>query len=175
MTLSVEKEGSRFRVKWQGNSIDWLPDTTSNRKAALVFLRCLRGENGKPVFTHQERSKVVDSQKRQASSGHLERFRECGSDFLRLTRKRKVDSVVVEALRQELIRDPLAKLVELQDRVNQRLGRNDLTSTNIKVALEQISYQQVRDAILSHLAKGKAHYQEEYLLTEMMNSGNSMG
>ncbi len=91
MTLSVEKEGSRFRVQWQGNSMDWLPDTISNRKAALVFLRCLRDEKGKHVFTHQELSKVVDSQKRQASSGHIERFRECGSDFLRfLTRKRNV-------------------------------------------------------------------------------------
>lgn len=41
MTLSVERENSRFRVKWQENSIDWLPDTASSRKAVLVFLRFL--------------------------------------------------------------------------------------------------------------------------------------
>ena len=114
MTLSVEKEGNRFRVEWQGNSIDWLPDTVSNRKAILVFLRCLRDENGKHVFTHQELSKVVDSENRQASSGHVERFRECGSDFLHfLTRKRKVDSQVVEAVLAELLDTPLAETVEL--------------------------------------------------------------
>jgi hypothetical protein len=54
MTLSVVKEDNRFRVEWQGYSTDWYPDTTSNRKAVLVFLRCLRDENDKPVFTHQE-------------------------------------------------------------------------------------------------------------------------
>ena len=176
MTLSVEKEGSRFRVKWQGNSTDWLPDTSSNRKAMLVFLRSLLDDRDKHIFTFQELCVLFDSNNRQASSQHMEDFRDCGCDFLAyLTRKRKVDSAVVEAVRQELIRDPLAKLTELQDRVNQRLGRNDMTSTNMKIALEQISYQEMRNAILNQLTKGKAHYQEEYLLTEMMNSGNAMG
>jgi transposase-like protein len=142
----------------------------------LVFLRSLLDDKDKHIFTFQELSVLFDSNNRQASSQHMEDFRDCGCDFLAyLTRKRKVDSVVVEAVRQELIRDPLAKLVELRDRVNQRLGRNDLTESNMKVALEQISYQEIRDAMLSQLAKGKAHYQEEYLLTEMMESSNSIG
>jgi hypothetical protein len=56
------------------------------------------------VFTFQELSKITGSEKRQASSGHMERFRESGCDFLRfLTRKRKVDSEVVEAAIQECI------------------------------------------------------------------------
>ena len=96
MTLSVEKEDNRFRVVWQGYSTDWFPDTVTSRKSVLVFLRWLLDGNGKHIFTHQELSKVVDSQKRQASSGHVERFGECDSDFLCfLTRKRKVDSQVV--------------------------------------------------------------------------------
>jgi hypothetical protein len=171
MTLSVEKEGNRFRVEWQGNSIDWLPDTASNRKTILVLLRCLRDENGKHVFTHQELSKVVDSEKRQASSGHVERFRECGSDFLPfLTRKRKVDSQVVEAVLAELLDTPLAETVELQERVNARLGRSDLSWMNIKVALEQIPCQHIIGALRKQIASGKAHYQEEKLLKEMMNT-----
>jgi len=101
MALFVEEKNNRFRVKWQGNSTDWLPDTPSNRKAMLVFLRLLRDEKGKRVFTFQELSLIVDSEKRQASSGHVERFRESGCDFLTfLTRKRKVDSEVVEAVTQ---------------------------------------------------------------------------
>ena len=47
MTLSVEREGNRFRVKWQGNSLDWFPDTATNRKAVLVFLRYFRAERGR--------------------------------------------------------------------------------------------------------------------------------
>ncbi len=93
MTLSFEKEGNRFRVKWQGNSIDWFPDTASNRKAVLVFLRYFRDESGKHL-PFKELSKLVDSEKRQASSGHVEGFRECGSDFLPfLTRKRKIHAL----------------------------------------------------------------------------------
>ena len=173
MTLSVEKEDNRFRVVWQGYSTDWFPDTVTSRKSALVFLRWLLDENGKHIFTHQELSKVVDSQKRQASSGHVERFRECDSDFLHfLTRKRKVDLQVVAAVTQELLHDPLAELGELQQRVNARLGRDDLSCVNINVALEQIPYHTVRDAIRKQIASGKAHYQEEHLLQEMMTSAS---
>ena len=173
MALTVVKEDSRFRVEWQGGSIDWLPDTPSNRKAVMVFLRLLRDEEGKPLFTFQELSWIVGSENRQASSGHMEDFRECGSDFLDfLTRKRKVNSEVVEAVSQQLLADPLAKISELRDRVNIRLGRDDLTEANIRVALEQIPSGQIRGAVKSQIAKGEAHYQEEYLLEEMMKSSS---
>jgi transposase-like protein len=178
MALSFEQEDNRFTVEWQEHFTISLPDTPSNRKAMLVFLRSLHDSSGKRVFTFQELSVLFDSNNRQASSQHMEDFRDCGSDFLAyLTRKRKVDTVVVEAVGQELIDDPLSKLVELQDRVNARLGRKDLTSANMKAALEQISCDHIRDAMLSQLAKGKAHYQEEYLLVEMMESvgANAVG
>jgi transposase-like protein len=176
MAISVVKDDNRLTVEWQEHFTISLPDTPSNRKAILVFLRALKDEKGKYVFTFQELSALFDSNNRQASSQHMEDFRDCGCDFLQyLTRKRKVDSVVVEAVKQELIGDPLAKLVELQERVNAKLGRKDLTSANIQTALEQISYQQIRDVMLSQLAQGKVHYQEEYLLTEMMESNNAIG
>jgi hypothetical protein len=171
MALSVVKEDNRFRLEWQGNSIDWLPDTPSNRKTMVVILRLLQNEQGKRVFTFQELSKIVDSEKRQASSGHVERFRDCGSDFLRfLMRKRKVDSDVVDAVTQQLLDTPLAGTSELQQRVNARLGRGDLSSENITVALEHISCRHVRGALRKQIATGKAHYKEKHLLEEMMSS-----
>jgi transposase-like protein len=171
MTLKVLREDNRFRVEWQGYSTDWLPDTMSNRKAILVFLRLLQDERDKPLFTFRELSVLFDGNNRQAASGHVERFRQCGSDFLRfLTRKRKVDSQVVEVVIQELLHDPLAEIGELQQHVNTKLGRDDLSCTNIRVALEQIPYRTLRDAIRKQIAIGKAHYQEEQLLQEMMAS-----
>ena len=171
MTLSVVKEDNRFRVQWQGNSTDWLPDIPSNRKAVLVFLRLLLDEEGKQLFTFQELSVLFDSDNRQTSSQHMEDFRECSSDFLDfLTRKRKVNSEVVEAVSQQLLADPLAKISEVRDRVNARLGRDDLTEANIRAALEQIPSGQIRGAVKRQIAKGEAHYQEEYLLEEMMKS-----
>ncbi len=177
MTLSVEKEGNRFRVRWQGYSICWLPDTLSNRKAILVFLRLLCDGSDKRVFTFRELSGLFGGKNRQAASGHVERFRQCGSDFLRfLTRKRKVDSQVVDAVTQELLHDPLAEIGELQQRVNAKLGRDNLSAANIKVALEQIPYRIVRDAIRKQISSGKAHYQEEHLLEKMMMlSGSCKG
>ncbi len=173
MTLSVEREDNRFRVEWQGNSIDWLPDTPCSRKAVLVFLRMLKDEKGMCMFTFQELSTLFDSTNRQASSQHMEDFRDSGRDFLGyLTRKRKVDSAVVEAVRQELMVDPLAKLAELRERVNAQLERKDLTEANMKVAMEQIPYDHIRNSILNQLARGKSHYQESYLLSEMMASSD---
>ena len=174
MALSFIREDNRFTAEWQGHFTISLPDTPSNRKGILVFLRSLHDSNGKRLFTFQELSVLFDSDNRQASSQHMEDFRASGCDFLSyLTRKRKVDCVVVEAVRQELMRDPLAKLVELQERVNARLGCRNLTSANIKAALEQIPYDQIRVVIMSQLSRGKAHYQEEYLLMEMMVSNES--
>ena len=174
MALIVEEKDNRFRVLWQEYSIGWLPDTISNRKAILVFLRLLQVfQNGKikSLFTFRELSVLFGGNSRQAASGHVERFRKCGSDFLSfLTRKRKVDSQVVEAVTQELLHDPLAEISELQQRVNGKLGRDDLSASNIKVALEQIPYSTVRDSIRKQIAIGKAHYQEERLLQEMMLS-----
>jgi transposase-like protein/predicted DNA binding CopG/RHH family protein len=176
MALIVEQEDSRFRVRWQEYSIGWLPDTISNRKAILVFLRLFQifqNGKGKPLFTFGELSVLFGGNSRQAASGHVERFRKCGSDFLNfLTRKRKVDSQVVEAVTQELLHDPLAEICELQQRVNIRLGRDDLSCANITVALEQIPYHTVREAIRKQIASGKAHYQEEHLLQEMMASAS---
>jgi len=175
MVLEISEKDSMFNVKWQMNSqefsIGWIPDTPSNRKSILVFLRLLRNDKGKRLFTFQELSILFKSNNRQASSQHIEDFRDCGSDFLNfLTRKRKVSSDVVDAVTKELRQDPLAKLDELQQRVNARLSRDDLTLANISVALEQIPYIQIRDSINDQIDKGKAHYQEEYLLTEMMRS-----
>lgn len=72
MALEIVLEGNRFRVKWQGNFTDWLPDTPSNRKAMLVFLRLLRNERGRRVFTFRELSVLFGGNSRQAASGHVE-------------------------------------------------------------------------------------------------------
>ena len=174
MALSVVKEDNRFRVEWQGGSTDWLPDTPSNRKAILVSLRLHKDESDKHLFTLQELSVIVGSENRQASSQHMEDFRECGCDFLAfLTRKRKVDSEVVKAVSQELLHAPLAGTSELQQRVNAGLGRDDLSPANIKAALEQIPCQHIREPIHIQIASGKAHYKEECLLEEMMKSASS--
>ena len=60
MAMSVVKEGNRFTVEWQEHFTISLPDTPSNRKAMLVFLRSLRDGRGKHVFTFAELSVIFD-------------------------------------------------------------------------------------------------------------------
>ena len=52
--MKVIRKDNRFRVEGQEISLDWLADTRANRKAAVVFLRLLSTNRGKPLFTHKQ-------------------------------------------------------------------------------------------------------------------------
>jgi transposase-like protein len=169
--LRVEVDSQRFRVRTPRVSTQWLPDTPSNRHLTVVWLRLLVNECGTPWFTLQELAPLVGSANRQAASQHLEDFRQCGEDFRAFVlRKRKVDATVVEGVLQELLHTPLAGPASLAPRVNAQLGRNDLSVVNIEEALEQISCVPVLRTLRRQLEAGHVHYQEEYLLTEMLES-----
>jgi hypothetical protein len=60
--------------------------------------------------------------------------------------------------------------LELVSRVNRRLGWKDLTAANIEGALAQISCVPVLRTLRRQLAKGQAHYQKAYRLTELLES-----
>ena len=136
-----------------------------------MFLRLLCSHRGKPLFTHQQLAQVVSSSNRQASSRHLELFRECGGNFLDFLRhKRKVDDKVVSTVLAQLQKDPLATRGELKTQANAQLQSTDISETNIDVALQQISAKQISQPMQKQLARGCAHYREEYLLQEMVTS-----
>ena len=181
MAFLVRRKDNEFQVEAQGVKTDWLPDTASNRKAVVVFLRLLVNDRGKPRFSFQQLSQVVESHNRQAASEHMEAFRASGRDFVSLLRRqRKVNPTVVEATLTQLKADPLAKVVTLKQRVNHRLGRGDISEANITAALEQISAQPILAALGAQLEGGKAHYRERYLLEELMRAdgqktGQQMG
>ena len=65
--MKVIRKDKRFCVFGQGFSVE-LPDSRSNRKVAVVFLRYMRDGNGKKLFSFDELSEIVGSENRQASS-----------------------------------------------------------------------------------------------------------
>src|SRR5215468_7732270 len=169
--LRVEVDGQHFRVQSARFSTQWLPDTPSNRHLTLVWLRWCVDAQGKPLFTLQELAVVVGSTNRQAASQHLEDFRQCGEDMRAFVlRKRKVDPTVVEGVLHELLQTPLAGPPELGPRVQAWLGRDDLTVANIACALEQISCVPVLRTLRRQLETGQVHYQEAWLLTEVLEN-----
>jgi len=169
--LRVERDGYQFRVLTEEIRTGWLPDTAFNRKFMVIFLRLLMNKTGKSLYTYKELSVIVGSNNRQAASGHIEHFRACGKDVSSsLTRHRKVDAEVVEAVRLELQNGALQKVSELCVVVNNRLERTDLTEANISAALDQIPYGSVHRVLRNQLSSGELHYKEEYLLQEIMNN-----
>src|SRR2546430_16067910 len=169
--LSVEVEGQRFRVRAPQVATQWLPDTAGNRHMTVVWFRLLVDDQGKPLYTLQELAPLVGSANRQAASQHLEDFRQCGEDFRAFVlRKRKVDATVVEAVLAALPQTPLAGPTELLARIQKRLGRNDLNAANIESALEHISCVPVLRTLRRQLEAGQGHYQEAWLLTELLEA-----
>src|SRR5262245_4392716 len=169
--LLVDVDGQRFRVQSARFATQWLPDTPSNRHLIVVWLRLLRDAHDKPCFTLQELAPLVGSANRQAASQHLEDFRQCGEDFRAFVlRKRKVDAMVVDAVLAELLHTPLAGPTELVPRVQARLDRHDLSVANIESALEQISCVPVLRTLRRQLETGQVHYQETWLLTEVLEN-----
>jgi len=55
------------------------PNTSSNRKSLLIFLRLLQDKANNPLYTYEELSVIMDSKNRQASSNYMEHFPPCGN------------------------------------------------------------------------------------------------
>ena len=60
--------------------------------------------------------------------------------------------------KRELKQDPLTTVIALTERVNQKLKRDDLSDVNIRTALEQISFNQIRQPLLKLLSSSEVHY-----------------
>jgi len=95
----------------------------------------------------------------------MQEFEERGGDIgAFLPRKRKVDGEVAVAVEAELEGDVWVGMEALAERVNSRLGREDLTASNMVPALDQVSGRKVRRWFLWVVARGEAHYKEGYVL-----------
>ena len=78
--MQVSYNDTGFCIRAQGFSVAF-PDTPSNRKVAVIFLRGMRDAQGKGLFTLKQLAEIVHSANRQAASAHVEGFRACGEDF----------------------------------------------------------------------------------------------
>jgi hypothetical protein len=166
--MRVERKDTHFRVVAQGFSTVWLEDTPSNRKGMVIFLRSLRDELGKPLFTYDQLAQVLESSNRQAAHEHMQEFEGCGGDMADfLVRKRKVDGEVVEAVEAEFRGDVWVGMEALAERVNVRLGREDLTASNMVTALDQVSGWKVRRWFLGVVVRGEAHFKEGYVVSRL--------
>jgi len=87
-----------------------------------------------------------------------------------LQRKRKVDAEAVEMVEEELKRKIWSSMTDLGQRVNQRLGRKDLTVANIEAALEQIPCMVIRQELIPKWEEGVWHPKEQTILEEVLEA-----
>jgi len=167
-TLDVKFYEDRFEIISQVFCCE-IHDTWENRKVWFVILRSLCSPTtGKPFFSYQRIADAFAYKARQNINNYIREYEQCDENlFDYLRHKRKVDPTVVTAVREELGKDVLAKTSTLRIRVNQHLGRDDLTSANIQVALEQIPCTVIRATVLRELAEGAFHPKEEVVLAEL--------
>ena len=151
------------------------PATESNKYCLLLFLRGFKKPSGKQgLFSQEQIARAVpdfEGTTRQSVDDHERRFRESDYDFKQyLVRKRKVDEMVVDAVRAEVLEQPLRRKTDLVKAVNTRLHRDDIHSENITTALESISIAEVRPVLRRQMQNGTVQYKESYLLETMMET-----
>lgn len=169
--LEVKFHEGRFEIISQVFYCN-IHDTWENRKVWFVIVRSLCSpKTGKPLFSYQCIADAFKYKARQNINNYVREYEDCDENlFDYLRHKRKVDPVVVEAVRQELGKDGLVRTGELRIRVNQHLGREDLSSENIRVALAQIPCTVIRATVLREIARGAFHPKEEIVLAELFGA-----
>jgi transposase-like protein len=171
MAVEINDTPSTLEVKLKAGATLRIPNTVSNRKVLAVILRLLADAAGRPLYSFEELSALLGYPDRRNTHNFWREFSQTGRDFQAFcTRQRKVDATVVDGVLRELRKTPLAGATGLAPRVNGQLGRNDLSVANIQSALEQISCVPVLRTLRRQLAAGQAHYQEAYVLTELLES-----
>ncbi len=167
-SLEVRFHENRCKIISQNFCCE-IHDTWENRKVWFVILRSLSSpKTGKPLFSYQCLAEAFRYKSRQNINNYVREYEQCDENFFEYLRhKRKIDPVVVEAVRTELGKDILAKTEPLRIQVNQRLGREDITSDNIRTAFEQIPCTVIRQQAIRELAEGTFHPKEQVVLAEL--------
>lgn len=170
--LAFELENDLYRGTILGVPFEF-PSVDSNKYCLIQFLRGFKNSSGKQgLFSQEQIARAIpdfEGNTRQSIDVHEHRFRESGKDLKRfLMRRRKVDETVVEAVRFEVLENPLRRTTELVQSVNRRLNREDLNAANIAAALESISVAEVRPVLRRQLEAETVQYKESYLLATMM-------
>ncbi len=166
--LEVQFHENRCKIISQDFCCE-IHDTWENRKVWCVMLRSLCSpKTGKPFFSYQCLADAFHYKARQNINNYVREYEQCDENFFEYLRhKRKIDPVVVEAVRAELDKDILAKTEIVRIQVNRRLGREDITSANIRTAFEQIPCTVIRQQAMRGLAEGTFHPKEQVVLAEL--------
>jgi len=149
------------------------PANSENKYCLIQFLRAFKKPSGKQgIFSQEQIAHAIPDFKgmtRQGVDDHEQRFRASNGNLLHyLTRQRKVDATVVEAVTEVIQHHPLASAPQICQAVSKRLNRTDLSPANIRTALEDVPCTVIRPTLQHQWEKGAFHPKEEMRLQEAL-------
>ena len=117
MENNVPSSGEQVEWLWLTLPGGWwveMPDTGSNRRGLMFFLRCLRTAEGRPVVTFERLAEGLGYADRRNVHNYWMEFEACGGDLETfLVRQKKVDAEVVARCQQLWQAHPLWTAVQV--------------------------------------------------------------
>ena len=167
---SADRQAEWMQLKLPGGLWVEMPDTWSNRRGLMIFLRCLRTPEGRPLVTFDRIAEEMDYADRRNVHNFWMEFEACGGDLEAfLVRKKKVDAEVVARCAQIWQAHPLWSPAQVHAEYERRWPEQGATLSvaNIRTAGYQVGFLQIQPSWRRQLAEGEAHYKEEVLIEQL--------
>lgn len=166
-----------------GEQVDWLwltlpggwwvemPDTESNRRGLMIFLRCLRTAAGRPLVTFERLAMELGYADRRNVHNYWMEFEACDGDLEAfLVRKKKVDAEVVARCEQLWQVHPLWTPAQVlaQYRCQWPESGASLSEANIRTAGHQVDFLGIQSRLRRQLREGQVSYPEPVLIEQLL-------
>ena len=148
-----------------------MPDTGSNRRGLMIFLRCLRTAAGRPVVTFERLAEGLGYADRRNVHNYWREFEACGGDLEAfLVRQKKVDAEVVARCEQLWQAHPLWTAVQVHAEYVRCWPESgaSLSEANICTAGHQVDFLAIQQRLRQQLREGRVSYPEPVLIEELL-------
>ena len=167
---TVEEQAEWMQWKLPGGLWVEMPDTWANRRGLMIFLRCMRTPEGRPLMTFARIAEEMDYADARNVHNFWMDFESCGGDLEAfLARRKKVDAEVVARCEQIWQAQPLWNAVQVYEEYKQRWPEQGarLSEANMRTAGHQISFLKLQSVLRRQLQEGQVSYREEVLFEQL--------
>jgi hypothetical protein len=168
---TVEEQTEWMQLKLPGGLWVEMPDTWSNRRGLMIFLRCLRTAEGRPLVTYERLAEGLGYADRRNVHNFWMEFEACGSDLEAfLVRRQKIDAQVVARCEQIWHAHPLWNAAQVHTEFVRRWPQQgaSLREANIRTAGHHIGFLGLQQVLRRQLQEGSVSYREEVLIGQLL-------
>ena len=161
------EQAESLQIRLPGGLWLEMADSWANRRGLMIFLRSLRGPDGRFLMTYEAIAGELGYADRRNVHNFWAEFEACGEDVeAYLRRKKKVDFEVIALCEQIWKAHPLWSGVQVYEELVRRFPERgaDLSEQNVRTAGHQIGFLGVQQVLKRQLAEGKLHVEAPILL-----------